>query len=60
MTAQGEPDWDGIKTMTQNDLLSPRTYGDVRKPVTEAGTLPPHCYTTQDWYDAEVRADVAP
>ena len=40
--------------MTQSDLLSPRAYADVRKQVTEAATLPPHCYTGQDWYDAEV------
>jgi len=40
--------------MTQSDLLSPQAYADVRKQVTEAATLPPHCYTGQDWYDAEV------
>jgi len=40
--------------MTQTDVLSPHAYADVRKPVTEAATLPPHCYTGQDWYDAEV------
>jgi choline monooxygenase len=40
--------------MTGNDLLASGAYEDVRKPVTEAATLPPHCYTAQDWYDAEV------
>jgi len=40
--------------MTPSELLSPRAYADVRKQVTEAATLPPHCYTGQDWYDAEV------
>ena len=40
--------------MTHSDLLSSAPYRDIRKPVTEAATLPPHCYTAQDWYDAEV------
>lgn len=40
--------------MIQSDLLSREAYADVRKQVTEAATLPPHCYTAQDWYDAEV------
>lgn len=40
--------------MTSSELLSPGAYADVRKQVTEAATLPPHCYIGQDWYDAEV------
>jgi len=40
--------------MTPSDMLSPQAYADVRKQVTEAATLPPHCYTSKEWYDAEV------
>ena len=30
------------------------TFAQVQKPVAEASTLPPHVYTSREWYDREV------
>src|SRR3954470_9157391 len=35
-------------------LFDPRTYDEIRKPVVEASTLPPHCYTSPEFFRAEV------
>src|SRR5688572_30293903 len=54
------------------DLFDPRTYANVRKPLLEAETLPPACYTSEEFFKREVetifmkvwnfvgRADLAP
>jgi phenylpropionate dioxygenase-like ring-hydroxylating dioxygenase large terminal subunit len=36
-------------------MFDPRTYDEIRKPSVEASTLPPHCYTSEEFYRAEVR-----
>jgi choline monooxygenase len=36
------------------DLFSFEAYTDVRKPLLQATTLPPHCYTSPDWYEREI------
>src|SRR5688572_15003176 len=36
------------------DLFDPRTYGGVRRPLLEAETLPPACYTSEEFYKREV------
>ena len=36
------------------DLFDPRTYANVRKPLLEAETLPPACYTSEDFFKKEV------
>src|SRR5262245_33436359 len=41
----------GGRTM---DLFDPETYAAVRKPLLEAETLPPECYTSQEFYEREV------
>jgi phenylpropionate dioxygenase-like ring-hydroxylating dioxygenase large terminal subunit len=40
--------------MDTRQMFSPATYAGVRKPVERATTLPPHCYTSPEWYRAEV------
>lgn len=40
--------------MNTQSYLVPDKYADVRKPVTQASTLPPYCYTDREWYDLEV------
>ena len=35
-------------------MFDPRTYDGIRKPVVEATTLPPWCYTSPEFYRAEV------
>src|SRR5258708_12840380 len=40
--------------MTMASLFDPGTYADVRRPLLEAGTLPPECYTSTDFYQQEV------
>lgn len=35
-------------------MFDPRTYDGIRKPAIEASTLPPHCYTSPEFYRAEV------
>jgi phenylpropionate dioxygenase-like ring-hydroxylating dioxygenase large terminal subunit len=40
--------------MTMASLFDPGTYADVRRPLLEAGTLPPACYTSTDFYQQEV------
>jgi phenylpropionate dioxygenase-like ring-hydroxylating dioxygenase large terminal subunit len=36
------------------DLFDPDTYTDVRRPLLEANTLPPQCYTSPEFYRQEV------
>ena len=36
------------------DLFDPDTYARVRKPLLEAETLPPACYTSHEFYEREV------
>ena len=36
------------------DLFDPATYQDLRKPLREASTLPPACYTSVDFFQREV------
>lgn len=36
------------------DVLDPRAYEAVRRPLLEAETLPPQCYTSREFYDREV------
>ena len=36
------------------DLFDPRTYTNVRKPLLEAETLPPECYTSEEFFKKEV------
>ena len=38
------------------DIFSPADYAAARKPLEEASTLPPHVYTSPDWYGREVEA----
>ncbi|MFT5397765.1 MAG: choline monooxygenase [Planctomycetota bacterium] len=37
-----------------DDLFNPDQYQPVRKPLREASTLPPHCYTAEAFYRAEM------
>src|SRR4051812_30369121 len=36
-------------------MYDPHTYDGIRKPATEATTLPPFCYTSEEFFRAEVR-----
>ena len=36
------------------DLFNPETYAAVRRPLLEAETLPPACYTSHEFYEREV------
>ena len=36
------------------DLLDPKTFAAVRRPLLEAETMPPACYTSQAFYEREV------
>ena len=36
------------------NLFDPDTYARVRKPLLEAETLPPSCYTSHEFYEREV------
>ena len=40
--------------MSQNFLFDPETYRGLRKPLLEASTLPPQCYTCEDFYQREI------
>jgi phenylpropionate dioxygenase-like ring-hydroxylating dioxygenase large terminal subunit len=40
--------------MSQNFLFDPETYLGLRKPLLEATTLPPQCYTCEDFYQREI------
>jgi phenylpropionate dioxygenase-like ring-hydroxylating dioxygenase large terminal subunit len=40
--------------MTQENLFDPAHYRKVRQPLLEAETLPPWCYTSQEFFDREV------
>ena len=40
--------------MSQNFLFDPETYRGLRKPLLEASTLPPECYTSRDFYQREI------
>ena len=35
-------------------MFDPQTYDAIRKPAVEATTLPPHCYSSPEFYRAEV------
>lgn len=37
------------------DPFAPALYADVRRPLLEAGLLPPWCYTSREFYEREVR-----
>ena len=39
---------------TTEDMFDPRHYERVRLPLLDAETLPPWCYTSQEFYDREV------
>ena len=41
--------------MDSLDLFSAEAYASVRKPLLEASCLPPHCYTSEDFYRREVK-----
>lgn len=36
------------------NLLNPNLYANAMRPIADAETLPPWCYTSQEFYDAEV------
>lgn len=36
------------------DLFDPQTYAAVRRPLLEAETLPPACYSSPEFYRREV------
>ena len=40
--------------MTSDALFSAETYANVRKPLLEAATLPPECYTSKAFYEREI------
>ncbi|MCX7154557.1 MAG: aromatic ring-hydroxylating dioxygenase subunit alpha, partial [Proteobacteria bacterium] len=40
--------------MQTTAMFDPRTYDGIRKPAVDASTLPPHCYTSPEFYRAEV------
>src|SRR4051812_16108117 len=40
--------------MTPIDLFHPRHYEGVRRPLLDAETMPPWCYTSREFYDREV------
>lgn len=40
--------------MDKDRMFAPQTYAGVREPVERAVTLPPYCYTSQEWYAREV------
>ena len=42
--------------MTPTDLFEARHYSEVRKPLLEASTLPPWCYTDPLFYQREIEA----
>ena len=42
--------------MTPTDLFDSRHYSEVRKPLLEASTLPPWCYTDPLFYQREIEA----
>ena len=37
------------------DVFDPKMYARAMRPLAEAETLPPWCYTSQEFYDAEVK-----
>ena len=36
------------------DLFNPQTYAELRRPLLEASTLPPECYTSPEFYQREI------
>ena len=38
------------------DIFSPELYSPTRQPIGEAETLPPHCYTSQKFFKAELNS----
>jgi phenylpropionate dioxygenase-like ring-hydroxylating dioxygenase large terminal subunit len=40
--------------VAHQDVLTPEQVAGVRKPLTQASTLPPLCYTSRTWYELEV------
>ncbi len=40
---------------TNEAMFDPRTYDPIRRPAVEASTLPPYCYTSPEFYRAEVQ-----
>jgi len=40
--------------MSRENLFAPEVHRNTRKPLLEASTLPPHCYTSEDFYRREV------
>ena len=40
--------------LTPEQLFSANTYVELRKPLLEASTLPPECYTSVDFYQREI------
>jgi len=40
--------------MIRDKLFTPESYRDLRKPLLEASTLPPHCYTSDEFYRREI------
>ncbi len=40
--------------MTSNGMLDPSRFAAVRKPLLEAETLPPDCYTSAEFFDREI------
>jgi phenylpropionate dioxygenase-like ring-hydroxylating dioxygenase large terminal subunit len=41
-------------SLTKPDIFSPETYAGVRRPLEEAETLPPSCYTSEAFFRREV------
>ena len=40
--------------MNPENLFAPERYRELRKPLLEASTLPPHCYTSDEFYRREI------
>jgi len=53
------PDLDIEDTETPG-IFCASVYANVRKPLTEAHTLPRHCYTSREWYKRELKKVFAP
>lgn len=43
----------GVRGIVQN-IFSPEHYAGVRRPLLQATTLPPWCYTSNEWYAREI------
>ena len=46
----------GLPGFDEHHLLDPATYAGVRRPLLDAETLPPACYTSPAFYRAELRS----